>query len=67
MTWLAYGVHGNEISSTDAALMIAYHLLAAKDDARAAKIMGETIVVIDPMQNPDGARASSATSSPRPG
>lgn len=54
VTWLAYGVHGNEISSTDAALMTAYHLLAAQGDARAAKIMGETIVVIDPMQNPDG-------------
>lgn len=54
VTWLAYGVHGNEISSTDAALMTAYHLLAAKRDERAAKIMAETIVVIDPMQNPDG-------------
>lgn len=54
VTWLAYGVHGNEISSTDAALMTAYHLLAAQDDARAAKIMANTIVVIDPMQNPDG-------------
>lgn len=54
VTWLAYGVHGNEISSTDAALMTAYHLLAVKGDAQAAKIMAETIVVIDPMQNPDG-------------
>ena len=54
VTWLAYGVHGNEISSTDAALMTAYHLLAAQGDERAARIMRETIVVIDPMQNPDG-------------
>jgi len=54
VTWLAYSVHGNEISSTDAALMTAYHLLAAQDDARAAKIMANTIVVIDPLQNPDG-------------
>ncbi len=54
VTWLAYGVHGNEISSTDAALMTAYHLLAAQEDAKAAKIMANTIVVIDPMQNPDG-------------
>ncbi|MBI1404485.1 MAG: carboxypeptidase [Porphyrobacter sp.] len=54
VTWLTYGVHGNEISSTDAALMTAYHLLAAQGDARADKILGETIVVIDPMQNPDG-------------
>jgi hypothetical protein len=54
VTWLAYGVHGNEISGTDAALMTAYHLLAAKDDPRAAKILANTILVIDPMQNPDG-------------
>ena len=54
VTWLAYGVHGNEISSTDAALMTAYHLLAAQNDANAAKVMANTIVVIDPMQNPDG-------------
>ncbi len=54
VTWLAYGVHGNEISSTDAALMTAYHLLAATDDERAARIMANTIVVIAPMQTPDG-------------
>lgn len=54
VTWLQYGVHGNEISSTDAALMTAYHLLAAQNDVKAAKIMANTIVIIDPMQNPDG-------------
>jgi hypothetical protein len=54
VTWLTYGVHGNEISSTDAALMTAYHLLAAKDDTRAKTIMANTIVIIDAMQNPDG-------------
>lgn len=54
VTWLAYGVHGNEISSTDASLMMAYHLLASRGDARVDQIMRETIVVIDPMQNPDG-------------
>lgn len=54
VTWLAYSVHGNEISSTDAALMTAYHLLAARNDARAQQILSETILVIDPLQNPDG-------------
>ena len=54
VTWLTYSVHGNEISSTDAALMMAYHLLAASDDPRAAQIMRESVVVIDPIQNPDG-------------
>lgn len=54
VTWLAYGVHGNEISSTDASLMTAYHLLAARSDARVQQILRDTIVVLDPMQNPDG-------------
>lgn len=52
--WLEYGVHGNEISSTDAAMMTAYHLLAAPDEAINKKILQNTIVFIDPLQNPDG-------------
>ncbi len=54
VTWLAYSVHGNEVTSTDAALMMAYHLIAARGDARVDQIMRDTIVVIDPLQNPDG-------------
>ena len=54
VTWLTYGVHGNEVSSTDAAVMTAYHLLAAKGDPRVEKIMSETVVILDPVQNPDG-------------
>ncbi len=54
ITWLSYGVHGNEISSTDASMLTAYHLLASRGDQRVANIMRDTVVVIDPMQNPDG-------------
>ena len=54
VTWLSYGVHGNEISSTDASMLTAYHLLASRGDLRVAEIMSDTVVVIDPMQNPDG-------------
>ncbi len=54
VTWLSYSVHGNEISSTDAAMMTAYHLLASRGDARVADILRDTVVVIDPVQNPDG-------------
>ncbi len=54
VTWLSYGVHGNEISSTDASMLTAYHLLASRGDPRVAQIMNDTVVVIDPMQNPDG-------------
>jgi len=52
--WLSYGVHGNEISSTDAAMMTAYHLLASVNDAMVNKILNTTLVFIDPLQNPDG-------------
>ena len=52
--WLAYGVHGNEISSPDAALLTAYHLAAAKNDELVDAILNDCIVLIDPLQNPDG-------------
>jgi len=54
LVWLAYGVHGNEISSPDAALMTAYHLLASKNDKMVDDIMSKTVVMIVPLQNPDG-------------
>ena len=54
IVWLAYGVHGNEISSPDAALMTAYHLLAARNDKMVAAILAKALVIIDPLQNPDG-------------
>jgi len=54
VVWLAYGVHGNEISSPDAALLTAYHLIAARGDAVTDEILSKAVVVIDPTQNPDG-------------
>ncbi len=54
VVWLAYSVHGNEPGTTDAALLTAYHLLAARGDARVPKMLDETLVVIVPLQNPDG-------------
>ena len=52
--WLAYSVHGDEISSTDAGLYLAYHLLASRNDPVVEEILNNTLVFIDPMQNPDG-------------
>lgn len=54
ITWLAYGVHGNEISSPDAGLFTAYHLLAARNDEIVDTILTESLVVVVPSQNPDG-------------
>lgn len=54
IVWLLHGVHGNEISSTDASLLTMYHLLAARGDAIAEAVAKNTLVIFDPMQNPDG-------------
>ncbi|MDX2031801.1 MAG: M14 family metallopeptidase [Blastocatellia bacterium] len=51
---LTHGVHGNEISSGEAAMAEAHHLLAAQNDPNVDLIRREAIVLIDPMQNPDG-------------
>ena len=54
VTWLLHAVHGNEISSSEAALALAYHLLAARQDVIVDTILRESLVLIDPLQNPDG-------------
>ncbi|MFN7920037.1 MAG: M14 family zinc carboxypeptidase [Bryobacteraceae bacterium] len=51
---LSNGVHGNEISGPDAAMMTAYHLLAARNDAMVSQILRDALVLIDPAENPDG-------------
>ena len=54
VSWFAHSVHGDELSSSDAALAEAYHLLAAQNDPGVDAILRNSIVVIDPLQNPDG-------------
>ena len=51
--WLAYAVHGNEISPSDAALLTAYHLLA-DERQKTREMLRRLVVIIDPLQNPDG-------------
>lgn len=52
VVWLAYGVHGNESSSTEAALATAYLLAAGRGET--AERLRNTLVLIDPLSNPDG-------------
>lgn len=54
VTALMHGVHGNEISSSGAAMAEAYHILAAQNDPAVDVILQESLVVIDPVENPDG-------------
>ncbi|HMB91667.1 MAG TPA: M14 metallopeptidase family protein, partial [Rhodothermales bacterium] len=53
ITWLSYNVHGNEPSSTEAAMQVAYRLAAGQDDA-VTDLLDDTVVIIDPAINPDG-------------
>lgn len=52
IVWLSYNVHGNEASSTEAAIATAYRLLS--NDEKINRWLDNTIVVIDPCLNPDG-------------
>ncbi|MGE5814697.1 MAG: M14 metallopeptidase family protein, partial [Acidobacteriota bacterium] len=54
VTWLIHGVHGNEISSCEAAMAEAYHILASQGDSSIDQVLRDSIVLIDPSQNPDG-------------
>ncbi len=53
VAWLAYTIHGDETEGSDAALVVLHHLLAA-EDSRIAGLLSNTVVVIDPLMNPDG-------------
>jgi hypothetical protein len=47
--WLSYNVHGNEASSTEAAMETIYKLITEKQDW-----LQNVVVIMDPCVNPDG-------------
>ncbi len=49
IVWLSYNVHGNEASSTEAAMQTIYELITKKSDW-----LQNTVVIMDPCINPDG-------------
>ena len=49
IVWLSYNVHGNEASSTEAAMLTLYELITNKKDW-----LENTIVIMDPCINPVG-------------
>jgi hypothetical protein len=53
IVWLGFTVHGPEASGVEAALAMMYQL-AAGQDAETRMILDSTVVLIDPVQNPDG-------------
>lgn len=57
MLWISANVHGNEESGADASLRVLYDL-TDREDCAAARIRDNALVVILPIQNPDGREAN---------
>ena len=53
IAWMAYSIHGNETSGSDAALGLIYHLIAS-NDPEVKNLLDNMIVIVDPVMNPDG-------------
>jgi len=53
IVWLSYNVHGNEASSTEAAIMTLYALVDPSN-TKTKEWLKNTVVIIDPCVNPDG-------------
>lgn len=53
IVWLSYNVHGNEASCSEAS-MLAMYALADKNNAQTAAWLENTVIIIDPVLNPDG-------------
>lgn len=49
IVWLSYNVHGNEASSTEAAMQTIYELITQKQEW-----LKDLVVIMDPTVNPDG-------------
>jgi hypothetical protein len=53
VSWINFGVHGGEVSSTDSAMPIAYHLAAAQGEA-VEQLLDNSIILLTASFNPDG-------------
>ncbi len=59
VTWLNYGVHGAEVSSTDSSMAVAYYLAAAEGDY-IEETLKNSVVLLVAIFNPDGNARQSA-------
>jgi hypothetical protein len=53
IAWLGFTVHGPEASGAEAAIALLYQLAAGRDP-ETSMILDSVVVLIDPLQNPDG-------------
>jgi len=59
VAYMGYSIHGNEASGSNAALLVAYYLAAAKTP-EVERFLKNTVVLLDPCFNPDGLQRFSA-------
>ncbi len=53
VVYMGYSIHGNEASGTEAGLLLLYHLAAGQGPGVEA-VLSNTVVILDPLFNPDG-------------
>jgi hypothetical protein len=56
VVWFGGSIHGFELSGAEGALKLLEHL-TTRDDAATLEVLENTVVLIDPMLNPDGREA----------
>jgi hypothetical protein len=53
IAWFEFSIHGDELSGVDAALFLAYYLVAV-EDSLTKQVRDNVVIIVDPNQNPDG-------------
>lgn len=53
VVWMGYSIHGNEPSGANATPLVVYYLAAAQGNA-IERLLRETVILVDPVINPDG-------------
>lgn len=53
VVWLGYSIHGDEASGSNASMLTAYHLAAARG-SEMERLLDRSVILIDPSLNPDG-------------
>jgi hypothetical protein len=53
VVYMGFSIHGNEASGANASLLLAYYLAAA-EGAEIEALLSNTVILLDPILNPDG-------------
>jgi hypothetical protein len=53
IAWLGFTVHGGEASGVEAAIALLYQLAAGRDE-QTRMVLDSVVILVDPVQNPDG-------------